>query len=152
MSILGAKLGAGHHVPARNIHHDAVVHALENDGWTITDDPLTLSFGGRDLYVDLGAERRTLAAEKGPEKIAVEIASFVSQSAVRDLEEAVGQYAVYRALLAETQPTRRLFLAVPKRVHEGLFSERFGLLIVSRLELRLLIFDEQQERIVQWIS
>jgi hypothetical protein len=31
------------------------------DGWTITDDPLILSYGSRDLYVDLGAERDMIA-------------------------------------------------------------------------------------------
>ena len=37
-----------------DIYHDAVRHALEKDGWTITHDPLTVSVGGRDVYVDLG--------------------------------------------------------------------------------------------------
>ena len=31
-------------------------------------------------------------------------------------------------------------------------SDRFGQLIITRLVLRLLIFDETQERIVQWIE
>jgi hypothetical protein len=70
-------------VPARNIYHDIVVQALTADGWTITDDPLRLSYGGRDLFVDLGAERRTLAAEKAGQKIAVEIQSFLNPSPVR---------------------------------------------------------------------
>jgi len=63
-------------MPARNIYHDNVVHALSADGWKITDDPLSLSYGGKDLYADLGAERSTIAAEKNGEKIAVEISSF----------------------------------------------------------------------------
>jgi hypothetical protein len=139
-------------VPAKNIHHDIVVHALRTDGWTITHDPLTLSYGGRDLYVDLGAERQTLAAERVGQRIAVEIQSFLSLSPVRDLEEAVGQYGVYRAILGETDPDRRLYLAVPRRVFESLLSERFGQVVVARLQLRLLVYEEEQERIVQWIE
>ncbi len=139
-------------MPAKNIHHGAVSRALTADGWTITHDPLTLSYGGKDLYVDLGAERTTLAAERAGQRIAVEIQSFLSRSPVRDLEEAVGQYDIYRALLAETEPDRLLYLAVPRRVYEGLLTERFGQLIVTRLQLRLLVFDEQLERIVQWIG
>lgn len=139
-------------MPAKNIYHDGVVRALKADGWTITDDPLTLSFGGKDLYVDLGAERKALAAEKGDRKIAVEVQSFLSNSPVRDLEEAVGQYSVYRALLAETEPERLPYLAVPLRVDETLLAERFGQLIVTRLRLRVLVFDEKQERIVRWIE
>jgi hypothetical protein len=45
-----------------------------------------------------------------------------------------------------------LFLAVPRRVHETLFSEQFGQLIVTKLQLRLLVFDEKREAIVQWIG
>jgi len=51
-------------MPAQDFYHDAVVRALTADGWMITHDPLSLSYGGRDLYVDLGAERTTIAAER----------------------------------------------------------------------------------------
>jgi XisH protein len=137
-------------VPAPNIYHDAVVRALVADGWTITHDPLTLSFGGKDLFVDLDAERATIAAEKSGQRIAVEIQSFLGPSPVRDLKEAVGQYEVYRAVLEETEPDRPLYLALPRRVRESLLSERFGALIVNRLRLRLLVFDEQEEKIIEW--
>jgi XisH protein len=139
-------------VPAKNIYHDAVVRALTADGWTITNDPLTLSYGGKDLFVDLGAERMTIAAEKSGQRIAVEVQSFLSPSPVRDLQEAVGQFDIYRAVLAETEPGRLLYLAVPRRIHEGLLAEPFGQLIMTRLQLRLLVFDEQQEKVVKWIS
>jgi hypothetical protein len=139
-------------VAAKNIYHDAVVHALTADGWTITHDPLTLSYGGKDLFVDLGAERLAIAAEKSGRRVAVEIQSFLSPSPVRDLQEAVGQFEVYRAILAETEPERLLYLAVPRRIHEGLLTEAFGQLIVTRLRLRLLVFDEQQQKVVRWTS
>ncbi len=139
-------------MPARNIYHDAVVKALTADGWKITHDPLPLSFGGRDLYVDLGAERVTIAAEKGGEKIAVEVASFLSPSPVRDLQETVGQYSIYRALLAETEPERLLYLAVPQRVQDTLLAEQFGQLIVASLRLRVLVFDPDSVKVVTWIN
>jgi hypothetical protein len=139
-------------MPAKNVYHDSVVRALEADGWTITHDPLRLSYGGRDLFVDLGAERAALAAEKDGRKIAVEIQSFLGPSTVRDLEEAVGQYDVYRVVLAETEPERLPYIAVPRHVHEGLLTEKFGQVIIARLRLRLLVFDETRERIIAWIE
>jgi XisH protein len=139
-------------VPAKNIYHDAVVHALIADGWTITDDPLTISYGGRDLFVDLGAERLAIGAEKGEQRIAVEIQSFLNPSPVRDLQEAVGQVEVYRIVLAQSEPDRLLYLAVPRHVFETVLAERFGQLIVSQLRLRLLVFDDQQERVIEWIN
>src|SRR5947209_19658133 len=79
-------------MPARNIHHAVVVRALTADGWTITHDPYPLSFGGKDLFVDLGAEETTLAAEKEGRRIAVEIQSFLGRSPVR-----VGAHAPKRS-------------------------------------------------------
>ena len=57
-------------MPQRDLHHACVVHALEKEGWTITDDPFRLEYGRRNLYVDLGAED-LLAAEKDRRRIAV---------------------------------------------------------------------------------
>jgi hypothetical protein len=139
-------------VSARNIYHDAVVHALTADGWTITDDPLRIEYGDRIIYVDLGAERTTFGAEKAGRKIAVEIQSFLGLSPLRDVEEAVGQYKVYQTILAESKPDRQIDMAVPIRVYESLLSEKFGRLIVSRLGLRVLVFDQKQERIFKWIE
>jgi hypothetical protein len=74
---------------ARDIFHDAVRHALEKDGWRITHDPLALQIGGVEMYIDLGAEQ-LIAAEKEGQKIAVEIKSFVSASAIYEFHLAIG--------------------------------------------------------------
>ncbi|MBC1194175.1 MAG: fatty-acid oxidation protein subunit alpha [Microcystis sp. M04BS1] len=75
-------------MPAKDIFHDCVKHALIKDGWTITHDPLRIRLArGKNLFVDLGAER-LLAAEKGTEKIAIEVKSFTRPSDMKDLEEA----------------------------------------------------------------
>ncbi len=68
-------------MPARDIFHQQVKHALEKDGWQITHDPYWIKLMGSDMnaYADLAAER-ILAAEKGNEKIAVEIKSFLGTS------------------------------------------------------------------------
>ena len=113
-------------MPAKNVHHDAVVAALVADGWTITDDPLTVTIGDRNLFIDLGAEQRELAAERGGERIAVEVQSFPSPSVVSDLQEAIGQYVLYRSVLSRQQPDRPLFLAVPRKVYDGILSEPLG--------------------------
>lgn len=80
------------------------------------------------------------------------IKSFLGASPVRDVAEAVGQYDIYRSILAQVGPDRLLYLAVPRRVYEGIFAERFGQLILNSLRLRLIVFDEQRERIVAWIN
>jgi hypothetical protein len=139
-------------MPARNIHHQAVIHALQGDGWTITHDPLLIPFGDRRLFVDLGAERVTIGAERGNERIAVEIASFVADSPVRDLQEAVGQFVVYRAILSQAEPERVLFLGVATRVWETVLSEPLGQLVSAEVRLRILVFDPEQQKVVRWIN
>lgn len=139
-------------MPARNIHHDAVVAALQADGWTITDDPLRVAFGGRDLHVDLGAESLAVGAERAGRRIAVEIQSFLGASAVHDLHDALGQYEVYRVVLSETDPGRTVWLAVPERAWEGILSERLGRLLTERLAVRLMVFADAGSRVLRWIE
>ena len=138
-------------MPAKDFYHDTVVQALINDGWEITDDPLILSYDGRELYVDLGAEKTTIAAQKDNLKIAVEIKSFLKPSPLRDLEEAAGQYGVYQSILADIASERILYLAVPKRSYESIFTEKLGQLILKSLKIKLLVFDDEERRIIQWI-
>lgn len=38
---------------AKDLFHNAAKAALQNDGWTITDDPLYLRLGDDQLQVDL---------------------------------------------------------------------------------------------------
>jgi len=139
-------------MPVKNIYHDVVIEALEADGWTITDDPLKIEFSGRKLFVDLGAERAAIGAQKGNQEIGVEIQSFLGSSIVRDLEEAVGQYEIYRTLLREEDPGRKLYLAVPERVREDILAEPFGQLIVKQLKLLVIVFNEQDRRVIEWIN
>ena len=139
-------------MPATNIYHDAVVAALKADGWTITDDPLTLTVGDRDLFVDLAAERPVIGAEKGSEKIAVEIQSFRNPSDVRNLQEALGQYLLYRVILARQQPDRPLFLGVSREVYDGILSEPLGKMVLTDLNIRVLVYDPSVSRVIQWIN
>ncbi len=56
-------------MPRLDYLHDTVKNALIKAGWVITDDPFRISFGIRKVYVDLGAEKSLLTAEKGSEKL-----------------------------------------------------------------------------------
>jgi hypothetical protein len=137
-------------MPARDIYHACVRNALIKDGWKITDDPLRLRIGKKDLYVDLGAEK-LLCAEKDALKIAIEIKSFIGDSDVSELHDAVGQYIVYHDVLQETQPHRILYLAIPYTIYLSLFELPLGELLLKNQRLKLLVFDSDKEVIVKWI-
>lgn len=138
-------------MPARDIFHHAVRNALEKEGWKVTDDPLLIEYGKQELYIDLGAEK-VIAAEKGERKIAVEIKTFLGSSLITSFYVAVGQFIAYQTALETIQPDRLLFLAVPADTYARFFIEPLVQAVVTREAIKLIIFDEQQERIEQWIE
>ena len=117
------------------------------DGWTITDDPLRLRWGKKDMYVDLGAHK-LLTAEKAKRKIAVEVKSFVGRSQIRDLQQAVGQYTLYLDVMSEVEPDRELYLAVHEEVFDDIFEEPIGQLLLEKQRLKLIIFNRHAEVIL----
>jgi XisH protein len=138
-------------MPAKDIYHDTVRTALVKDGWVITKDPFKLTFGGRNLYVDLGAEK-LFGAEKGEQKIAVEIKSFLDPSPINDLEKALGQYKLYSQILEDIEPDRMLYLAVGSVVFEDFFSEPICQLVIRKNNLNIIVFEPINQEIIQWID
>lgn len=138
-------------MPAKDIYHDSVTKALEKDNWIITDDPLKLTWGKRDFFVDIGA-RKLIAAQKGELKIAVEIKSFAGLSQATELEKALGQYILYRNILEEKEPERLLYLAIRRGTFNDIFSEPIGDLVIQKNKIKLLIVDEEKEIIIKWIN
>ncbi|MBZ8180101.1 element excision factor XisH family protein [Oscillatoria salina] len=138
-------------MPARDIFHHSCKNALIHDGWAITHDPYLLRWGSKDLYVDLGA-KKILAAEKIDSKIAVEVKSFVSPSEVEDLRNAVGQFVLDEALLARTDPERKLYLAIRETIFTQLFEDSLGKVLLEDKKIKLIVFNSDLEAIVRWIS
>ena len=133
----------------RDLFHDAVRHALEKDGWTITDDPLRIEWGGATIKIDLGAER-LLAAERDDEKIAVEIKSFASNSPISEFHTALGQFIGYRRVLRDEQPERVLFLGVPVDAYEEFLSTEYAQSLIDEEAVTLIVYDPINEVIVKW--
>jgi hypothetical protein len=137
-------------VPAKDIYHDTVKRALQKDGWIITHDPFPLQIGRKRLSADLGAER-LINAEKGTQKIIVEVKSFVGRSDVRDLEQALGQYILYREVLNEMRIDRSLYLAISQPIFNSVFTIELGQVLLKNQIIKLIVFDDKSEAIVQWI-
>ena len=137
-------------MPAKDIYHDTVKRALEKDGWIITHDPFPLQIGRKRLSADLGAER-LINAEKGTQKIVVEVKSFVGRSDVKDLEQALGQYILYRQVLNEMGIDRSLYLAISQPIFNSVFTIELGQVLLKNQIIKLIVFDDKSEAIVQWI-
>ncbi|MBU7584275.1 MAG: XisH family protein [Nostoc sp. TH1S01] len=138
-------------MPAKDIYHNAVRFALVKDGWNILTEDYTLEYGGDRLYVDIAAEK-SIAAEKQGQKILVEVKSFLGRSFIHDLEQAVGQYVVYRDILLETELDFELYLAITQGTYKSYFQRQLTQMIINRNQVKLLIVDAESEVIVQWID
>ncbi|GEM_PF-27365 len=136
-------------MPAKDLYHDIVKEALIKDGWTITDDPLILPAGFTNVFIDLGAER-FIGAEKGNEKIAVEIKSFLSKSNLRDFQQAIGQFFVYYKVLQAEEPDRQLYIAVPDSYNKSFLKDPFFSNILIEIKASIIVFDEEKKMIITW--
>ena len=50
---------------ARDTFHYEFKHALESEGWQVTNDPLIVKSGNVTIQIDIGAERLIVAEKDG---------------------------------------------------------------------------------------
>ena len=135
---------------AKDIYHDHVKEALIKDGWTITHDPYYLDVGNASpVEIDLGAEK-LMSAERGTEKIVVEVKSFLNRSLTYDFYGAYGQFRFYRRGLLKTDPERILFLAIPSDVYSKIQLRSFYMELIDDEKIFLLIFNPLTRIIESW--
>jgi len=138
-------------MPRKDAYHDIVKAALVKDGWQITHDPFPIDFRGTVLFADLGAEKSVSARRR--RKISIEVKVLNLPGRFTKFECAVGQYVIYRRLMMKVSPPRKLYLAVPREVFATFFREKPAVMeVITGEQLKLLIFDPQQQEIVQWIK
>ncbi|WP_310428724.1 element excision factor XisH family protein [Chamaesiphon sp. VAR_48_metabat_135_sub] len=135
----------------RDKFHDAVRHALEKEGWTISHDPLPLKIGNLKLEVDLGAEK-LIGAQKDNQKIAVEVKSFLKTSKITEFYHAFGQFFPYKVALQQLEPDRILYLAVPDYIYEALFNEILIKSLLEQYPIKLIVYMADREEIQTWIN
>jgi XisH protein len=136
-------------MPARDAIHHSVRSALIKDGWKITDDPYIINYDDLTLYADLAAER-TLAIERGDETAVVEAKSFSGESEVHEFETALGQYLIYRILLAYIEPERQVYLSVTAKVFEEFLSRPAIQLVCRECRVAFIVIDPDSEEIQSW--
>ncbi|NEP89751.1 MAG: fatty-acid oxidation protein subunit alpha [Okeania sp. SIO2C2] len=137
---------------AKDIFHQQVKNALIKDGWNITHDPFTIRISEAiKLQIDLAAEN-AIAAERGSEKIAVEIKSFIADSDISSFHTALGQYLNYCQALEEQEADRIVYLAIPVETYQDFFQLPFIQRSLKRYQVKLIIFNPELEVISEWIN
>ena len=138
-------------MPRRDVYHYEIKTALEKDGWNITDDPMQITWEDKDYSPDLGAER-IIAAQRGTEKIAVEIKSFIGQNFSFDFYEAMGQFDSYFYALADLEPDRLVMLAISETAYKKFFVKKYVQRLLSLKKIPLIVVDTDNKIIAKWIK
>lgn len=63
---------------------------------------------------------------------------------------ALGQFINYRVALEEQQPDRFLYLAIPQGAYQTFFNLPFVETIIKRFQVSLLVYDPNNEVILEW--
>ena len=137
---------------AKDIIHDAVVNALDKDGWTIVKEHFRIECDDVEVYADLLTQRASTATKDDPPKIIIEIKTFASRSFVKELQHALGQYSFYLDMIELAGLDYELYLAVSELVYERSFSRPVISQIVERHQVKLLVVDIKKEEVIKWIQ
>lgn len=137
-------------MPAQDKFLESVLRALIKEGWTITDQEVQLPFDATNSYVDFLAER-TLIAERGTEKIAVEVKTFAGKSVLSELEKALGQFLIYKTCMVLAHMEHELYLAAPADMLD-FFKRPAATELRKNYGIKVVIYDATKEEILEWIE
>lgn len=126
-----------------------VKNALIKENWIITDAPYTIIYQSDRFYADICAYREEAGTAR--RVIVVEVKSCGSQSPMREFEQALGQYEMYRDLLEVNALDCEIYLAVDTDAYAKLMLRPTFQLICERHKVSLLVVETKTEEIVQWI-
>jgi hypothetical protein len=137
---------------AQDVYFDLVKHALQQEGWRVTQHSLCLRVPVSSIQARQSedAEELLLAADQAERKIAVLVKSFMGRCEMADLHQAVEQVRRYRTLLATTDPDRVVYLAVRQTTYREHLASAVGAKLLARQHILSLVFDPRTETIVRW--
>ncbi len=138
---------------AKDQIHYAIVKALENAGWNVVADPLTIDLTEDDTFfdVDLAAEKKAQLIDV-QRIVAIEVKSFSGGSIINAFHEALGQFLNYQAAIEEQGLNMELFLAVSKEGWERLNEYKFIQRRSLQYQLQFLVVDIASKKIDKWIK
>jgi predicted outer membrane protein len=139
---------------AKDVIHNAIRIALENDGWEITKDPFTLNLMGDDTFVhiDMSAQKSAVNKSKNETIVAIEVKSFTGVSVLNAFHEALGQFLNYRDAIREHKLSLKLYLAVSEAGWDKLNSLTFVQRRIKQYRLKFVIIDIQTYKVIKWIK
>jgi XisH protein len=130
--------------------HEQVVRALEKEGWTVAKKQFKLYAEGRQIFIDIRASRGANGAHQ--QVLLVEVKCFADRdNTTQELYTALGQYIIYRTVLAELNSQTPLYLAVPENVLADILDS-ITTRAVKDNQIKLVVVNLETETIVKWME
>ncbi len=137
-------------MPSFDQCHDQVKRALQKDGWRIVEEQAPMVLGNRRAFIDLRGTRAINGSRL--QMMFLEVRCFPdSQNTNHELYTAVGQYILYRAMLNELEVDVPLYLSIPESIFNDLYDAPVQR-VVRESQIKIVVVNLDQERIVQWIA
>lgn len=137
-------------MPAFDVCHEQVVHALEKDGWQIVVEHEQYRYQHRSIYVDFRAERQENGSTQNI--LLAEVKCFTDEKAhTTDLYIAIGQYLMYQEMLDRLSVVTPSYLVIPASIYDTVFEE-VARRLARRHGIKLITVNLAMEAIEQWID
>ena len=135
---------------AFDVCHEQIVRALETAGWKIDGESVQLSVEERTGFIDIRARRDSNGSSR--QILFVEVKCFADENRLTsELYTAIGQYLVYRMMLARLKIGAPVYLAVPDDVFTNIFDSVI-MELVENNHIKLMTVNLDEETIVRWIE
>lgn len=95
---------------------------------------------------------KTVADTTLQRALVIEIKGFTGDSPIHNLENALGQYELYRIYLQSVSSADKLYLAISETTYNVQFKRPSFAIIVQVKSLPLLVVNTDREEIVHWIN
>lgn len=130
--------------------HSQVVRALEKDGWRVSDKAIRIRTPRRTIHIDARASRRSNGRQQ--QILLAEVKCFPdANSTTTDLYIAIGQYILYRAVLAIIQDATPLYLVIPAWAYQDIFDTA-ARHAINDSKIKLIVVDVETESVREWIE
>jgi hypothetical protein len=130
-------------MPVEDICQPQVETALQKVGWIIVRKQVYITEGDISVYIDIEAAKQDA-------QMFIEVKCFPEQATTTEFYTALGQYQVYRQVLAIQKPNHTLYLAMPDAIYEELSAVYRDTLADNRV--KLILVNLEKEIITRWME
>ena len=133
----------------KDFYHDYVRAVLQQAGWTVKREFITLPFANTRVHMDLLAENT--AADGSTSTVVIEVKNFREETGyVSELQKSIGQYLLYRDILLNEGHAYPLYLAVPATAYASFLSAPLIRNLFQQHQIQLLLFNPQDPTSLRW--